>query len=428
MFPDPQRALVELSCLFHPDPGVIYQRILEIITDRYPGTMAMLNLIQDGHVSYRAVLNPDPRLQHLTSLALTDSYCQFVVGPVCPLLIQDAAAEACYQDHPGVRLGLTRYLGVPVRNSFGEVLGTLCFLDARSDQPLGREDIELLSLLAMRASAELERERMLRERVAVERRTAEQLREVNEQLVAAAELKRRFMLTVVHDLRQPLASMRTLVHLLGIEDDPTDRAESLALLDRGACSMSGMVDELLTYARIESGHIPWSVDRIDVAEFLGELLAGFTLQAESRGVRLTLDAEPDFPAVHLDRVHLTHLVTNLVSNAIKFTAGKPEVQERRDGRVTVRVRSASPDRWLLEVEDNGLGMSPSVQERIFEEFYQSPDSRACERRADLPPGRGLGMTIVRHLTARMGVPLTVRTRLGEGTWFGLALPWELVHA
>jgi signal transduction histidine kinase len=347
---------------------------------------------------------------------------------VCPLLIQNAAAEPCYRDHPGVRLGFTRYLGVPVRDSSGEVLGTLCFMDGRSEETLGRDDVELLSLLAMRASAELERERMLQERVAAERETAERLREVNDRLRAAAELKRRFIMTVVHDLRQPLASMRTLVHLLDVEAEATDRAETLSLLDQGTRSMSSMVDELLTYVRIESGHIPWRVDRIDVTAFLGELVASFAPLAEGRGVLLCLEVGPDLPPVCLDRTYLTHLATNLVSNALKFTAGKPEVQARGGGRVTVRARTVSPERWLLEVEDNGVGMSPAVRERIFEEFYQSPESRACEQRADLPPGRGLGMTIVRHLAARMGAPIAVRTHPGEGTCFGLTLPRELLHA
>jgi two-component system, OmpR family, sensor kinase len=334
-------------------------------------------------------------------------------------LIQDARRDPALAGMRAVAAGFTRYLGVPVFNPAGEPVGTLCFLDGRSDVPLGREDVEFLSLLAMRVSAELERERAIEGRLAEERSLVARLEAMNAQLRRADEEKRRFIATVIHDLRQPLTAMRTMVHVLRSDLPIEERDEALDLLDNRLVAMSGMLNELLEYARIQAGQVPWHLEAADLGALLNDCLDGFASEAADRSVRLERDLDPALGGARTDRARLCHVIGNLVSNALKFTAraGRPE----GEGRVVVRARSAGEERWILEVEDNGTGMEAEELDRIFEEFYQGKTAREGGSR-DGGRGLGLGLAIVQHLASAMGAEVSVESRPGEGSRFRLTFP------
>lgn len=353
------------------------------------------------------------------------------------MLIQDARRSTDYADHPGVRLGLTRYLGVPVREADGTPIGTLCFLDGRSDELLDEQDVRFLSILAMRVSAELQRERLIEERVAEAQAAAERLALLNAQLVRSAAEKRRFVSAVIHDLRQPIATLRTLLYLLlpdggvtvhspqnvegpenvesaesldGAEDE---REQSLALLQNRVEALSRMVDELLEYAQLDAGELAWKREAVDLSAALSGWVEEFRPEAEARGVRLTADLSPELGAFETDPAQLSRIVRNLLSNAVKFTAGAPNPAPPH---VVLRTRRRSRD-WVLEVEDNGIGMSRPVLRRVFKESYRSRAGAEAEERAGYPPGRGLGLCIVQRLCTAMNARITVTSRAGEGSCF-----------
>ena len=186
-----------------------------------------------------------------------------------------------------MRLGLTRYLAVPIRNPTGEAIGTLCFLDGQVEAPLGPDDVEFLSVLAMRVGAELERERMIERRVAEERAAAAaRVAMMNAQLIRTVEEKRRLTATVVHDLRQPLAALLTVLHVLRGEVDPAERAECVDLLENRVTALGGLVDELLEYAQIEAGQVTWHVEQVCLVELLAGCLEEFIPEARALHVRV----------------------------------------------------------------------------------------------------------------------------------------------
>ena len=331
-------------------------------------------------------------------------------------MIQDASTDPQCQGHPAIRMRLTRYLAVPVFTTGGEVLGTLCFLDDRSHLPLGREDVEFLSVLAMRVSAELERERAIEARLAEERAASGRLKEMNDRLLRAAEEKRRLTATVIHDLRQPLATLRTSLYLLRDEDDPGEREECLNLLDHRLTALDGLVEELMEYARIEAGRLPWRVEQVHLPELLTRCVEGFSPEAAARGITLSLELDPLLGACETDGAKLCHIVRNLVSNAIKFTSG------HAPATVTVRAAPQEPASWRLEVEDTGPGIPQADAPHIFDEFYQGANAEEEEARSRYPHGRGLGLAIVKHLCTAMGVEIIVHSSPGEGTRFALTFP------
>ncbi len=256
MTPRMQGILYQVSIMTDPDPNIIFERIAQAIGEYYSGAMAMVNLCADGCLQFRAVVNPHRIIRRLSTNSVQGTYCLITLRTVAPLLIQNASEQPELEGHPAIRFNLTRYLGVPILDSLGSPLGTLCFLDGRSDITLDDADIRFMSLLAMRVSAEVQRERAILERVREIRCAAETMAELNARLQATAEEKRRFVSMVIHDLRHPLATMQTLFYLLRTEEDPVERELYLDTLDNRAHSLAIMLDGLMQYQKIEAGHMP----------------------------------------------------------------------------------------------------------------------------------------------------------------------------
>lgn len=408
------RALLEVSAFYSPNPEAVFQAVLDAITSVYGETMAMINLIEGQRIQFRAVANPHRLMRRGRSILLTDSYCQFSTGPVCPVLIQDAASHEHYQEHPAVRFGLTRYLGVPIVSPEGQARGTLCFLDGRSAEPLDRDDVEFLSLLAVRVSAELERERLIEARLAQQREAALRSAALAEQLRRTAEEKRRFTAAVIHDLRQPITTLRTLLYVARVEADAASREECLGLMGQSTGELEALVDELMEYAEIESGRLLWRLEQAAPAEVVAACMELLRAEADAKGVELSLECGRSVDAVSLDRSRLAHVARNLIANAVKFTALAPSGAKR----VTVRIKEVDLHHWSLCVEDTGPGVPEGLRERIFEECYRAP----------LPPGtvdpggRGLGLAIVRHLCEAVGARVQVDGEVGRGACFTVTFP------
>lgn len=149
--------LFSISQMVDPDPGHVYREIVEAIGAFY-GSICLLSIQDSDFLAFRAVGGPETPARNIAGNAMTESFCQFCLEAQSPLIIQDARLEVRARELLPTRLGLTRYLGVPVRLPSGELVGTLCIMDTRSDELLGPIDTELMSLCAIRIAAELHRE------------------------------------------------------------------------------------------------------------------------------------------------------------------------------------------------------------------------------------------------------------------------------
>ena len=425
MNPEMQRALFEISTLHSVDPAVVFRRVVELLAELYPGTMAMINLIDGDQIGYRDVVNPHPVFQGRTSVHLCSTYCQFTTAAMRPLLIQDAARDPRFTGHPAVQLGLTRYLAVPICDPQGSALGTLCILDGHNQEMLTEGDVRFLSLLAMRVSAELERERAIEERIAQERVLGDRLVALNEQLVEASEARRRFVAAVIHDLRQPIAALRTTLYVLGNESDTDERRVCQTMLDERLVALGTLVDELMQFAEIEAQGVPSQLEEVNVEPMLTECIRDLLPEGACREVRIILDCAPDLGAVRTDSQKLRRVLRNLIANAIKFTARTDphhaQAPAEITGTVKIRARVEGAD-WTLEVEDDGVGMAETVRERVFEDYYRGPEAHASETRSGSSRGRGLGLAIVRRFCADLQGEVAVRSEPGRGTCFTLRFP------
>ncbi len=223
----------------------------------------------------------------------------------------------------------------------------------------------------------------------------------------AFENQRRFIHEASHELRNPIAVIRTNVEV-ALDDDeapPEELRDTLAVVGRAADRMAVLVDDLLTYARRES-----PADRetiVDVGRLVSESVAEFAAPAEARGLRLAAQPQPDL-TVHGDPVALKQALANLLANAVRLAPLGTLVQAAcgREGA------------WIwMAVQDQGPGIAAADQPKVFERFYRGDPATARAQ------GRsGLGLTIVQQIAKGHGGSVGLRSVPGVGSTFSLWLP------
>jgi two-component system CheB/CheR fusion protein len=229
----------------------------------------------------------------------------------------------------------------------------------------------------------------------------ELLRAAKAEADRATKAKSRVLAAASHDLRQPLQTISLLHGLLEKRvTDPEGRA-TLTRLDNTIADVIELLDTLLDINQIESGEIKPQTAEFSLAPFLARIRDEFTPLAASKGLQLR--TVPSSVVIRSDRRLLARMVSNLVSNAIKYTTqGKVLVGCRRRG-----------DAVRIEVWDTGAGIPPESIDRIFEEFYR------LERVDGEKFGLGLGLYIVQRFAELLGHKVEVRSKLGKGTMFAI---------
>jgi len=271
----------------------------------------------------------------------------------------------------------------PVRDADGCAEGAVCIVADVTDAKL----------------AERARQDLLRsERVA---RTAAE---------AANRAKDEFLAVVSHELRTPLTAMLGWGSMLRPDDLATEKARrAFDVIVRNTRMQAQLVDDLLDVSRIVSGKLSLEVGVVDVSRIVDGALEAVRSAALAKGIEVRASVEATLRPIAGDAARLQQVVSNLVSNAVKFTP--------KGGQVAVGVR-AEPDAVTIEVRDTGIGIAPEVLPRIFERFEQGD---ASSRRSQ--GGLGLGLAIVRHLTAmHHGSVVAASEGPGKGATFTLRLP------
>ena len=225
-----------------------------------------------------------------------------------------------------------------------------------------------------------------------------------------------FVTTASHELRTPLTavygSIRTLIDREDELPEPV-RRRLLKMIEQESEHLAQIVDQLLVTAQIDRGRLRMEERDCNVAELCASVLEA----ADSRkpeSIRLELVAPPATRPLRCDPPRLKQVLVNLVENAIKYS---PE-----GGRIEVRIAD-TPDRLRIDVQDEGLGIPPSEQARIFEKFY-----RLDAEMTRGVGGSGLGLYISREIVEQMGGLLSVRSRRGAGSTFTVTLPRVLSGA
>jgi signal transduction histidine kinase len=239
----------------------------------------------------------------------------------------------------------------------------------------------------------------------------QELESANERLKELDRLKDDFISTVTHELRTPLTSIRAFSEILhdNPDLDPAERQRFLALVIKESERLTRLINQVLDLAKIESGLAEWRTAELDMREIVLEAVTATSAIFKSCGVRVDTRLSPSMPLVMADRDRMMQVLLNLLSNAAKFcTPGS--------GRVEVRLESRS-GMVRVEVEDNGVGITPENQALIFEKFRQVGDTLT-----EKPSGTGLGLAICRRIVGHFGGRLWVASEPGRGSVFSFDLP------
>ena len=229
------------------------------------------------------------------------------------------------------------------------------------------------------------------------------------ELVRVRKRENEFLANVSHELRNPLAAITGFSELLArsaLEDQQHEWAEVLV---RASQQLSRLVDEILQLSYIDSGNLVIAPEPVELGPLLGQVLELMTPLAEQHGVELRPVSEAQEGGyAHADRHRLKQVMTNLVSNAIKYN--------RADGEVRVVVTGAENGRIGIEVSDTGKGLGSDSIAKLFAPFERLEASAAGIE------GTGLGLAISRRLVEAMGGRIGVRSTPGVGSTFWIDLP------
>jgi len=225
-----------------------------------------------------------------------------------------------------------------------------------------------------------------------------------------ARLKADFVANVSHDLKTPLSLIRMFGETLemGRVPDERTRREYYRVITRESERLSRLIDNVLDFSRIEGGRRLYDIVPTAVEPLVRDTLEAFSYPLSQQGFKVEVAVPPDLPDVPMDAEAVSQALANLVDNAIKYSA------ERKSLRVDARIRD---DHLALSVADEGIGIPPEEQGRVFEKFYRAGRSEIQGRR-----GSGVGLALVRHIAEAHGGRVTVESRPGEGSRFTLWLP------
>ena len=345
--------------------------------------------------------------------------------------VEDVFADEALKDwwEAARELGFASSVSVPLAFR-AKPMGAVTFY-FREPERFHEADRSLLRLVADQLAATAEKAHLIDDLQSAN----EQLREQNVDLEAkyreaeeAKRLKNEFLANVSHELRTPLTAILGYSYLLreGLSGSLVqEQAEAVEKIEGAGNALMGLINDLLDLTHLKLGRTVVERELCDAVALSRAALTAAPTPAE--GVEVRTETPRERIPIHTDAVLVVRILQKLISNAIKFT---------NEGSVSIRIRTEAPGAGaegagvitsgpvvVWEVEDTGIGIAPDAQREIFDEFRQV-DGSATRRFG----GAGLGLALSQGLAHRLGGEITVRSTLGEGSVFKLALPASVIHA
>jgi PAS domain S-box-containing protein len=336
---------------------------------------------------------------------LEDSLTGWILREGRPLAVADMIED------PRLRFGeLVRrfsyrsFLGVPLRRG-DEVLGSLEVV-TKEPRRFGEEDQTLMTLFAGQAAIAIENARLFEEA----RAHLAQVVEANRRLEELDRLRREYVRNVSHEFRTPLTVIRGYAEFLQEAHESVSVPDILRVVVESCDRLIDLVETLIDVSRIEQGESEriLHVQSLDLGEVAAASVESLRAPAARKGVQVDLELADGELSLEGDASLLRQVVRKLLDNAVKYS--------RAGGRVVLRGRPQDQELELV-VEDEGIGIPPEHQPRIFEKFYMVDGGIA--RRLG---GTGVGLYLVREIVRLHGGTVTVDSRPGEGSAFSVRLP------
>jgi signal transduction histidine kinase len=285
-------------------------------------------------------------------------------------------------------------LVIPVLRE-GQVIAVL---DLESTDPdyFTSDDVAFVRALASHAAIAVENAQLF-----------EKVREAN-------EAKSEFMSTASHELKIPMTSIKGFAKLMqmGAGGDLSEQQQNfLNVITNNVDRMAQLVNDLLDVSRIEAGRIRLELRNVQITQVIHEVVEAVQSQIESKQLSLNLNLADNLPELRADYGRMVQIVTNLVSNAYKYTPAGGQIT------ITAKPYNGEIQGIAVTVQDTGYGISEEDQLKLFTTFFRSADDRVREE-----PGTGLGLAITKKMIESHGGELTFESALGQGSAFTFIMP------
>ncbi len=239
-----------------------------------------------------------------------------------------------------------------------------------------------------------------------EKKIEESLLEEKEIALNAIQTKSNFLANMSHEIRTPMNGIIGIISLLIDTKLSPAQKEQVSIIKDSADTLLILINDILDYSKIEAGQINIQYDAFNMEDALRNIIKLLEVKAEEKGIELSYQTDENFPKwVNGDKTRIVQVITNLLSNSIKFT-------QKGSVKLTGKIKEEKKSSYKLEflVKDTGIGISDKVKKEVFKPFQQADASTTREF-----GGTGLGLSISRQLSHLMGGNLYMKSTVGKGT-------------
>jgi signal transduction histidine kinase len=376
-----------LSSTLHLDN--LLSLVMEVATELTHTEAASILLVDQKTGQLHFAASTGGKMPTNITIPLDNSIAGWVVRTGRSLILDDVQSDERFyasvdEDHDFYTRSM---LAVPLVTQKG-IIGCLEVLNKQDNSAYGPQDLALMEALASQSAVAI----------------------LNAHLFNQSDL----LAEIMHEIKTPLMAISTAAELLARPDFPVEKqAQVVGMIRKETQRLARMSKEFVDFARLESGRMQMAYRPVDLRQIIEDVLRLSQAQAETRGITLVNDCDPNLPGV--DETHclkgdadrLKQVLLNLVSNGIKYN--------RANGRLTITT-SCQPDNLAILVTDTGQGIAPADLEHLFERFYRIPGSQAQAE------GSGLGLAIAQKIIHEHGGRISVSSEVGVGTTFTIGLP------
>ncbi len=297
------------------------------------------------------------------------------------------------------------------------ITGALVIESSKSSHAISPDDLKLCSALTSRASVALQN---IKWYSTLERKVDDrtrQLRELNERILETDRLKSQFLSNISHELRTPLNAVIGFSELLldkVLGNLNSDQEDCLEDIHASGKHLLNIINDILDLSKIQAGKMDLFMEDFLLADIISSVERGLASVLRNKEQRIVARIPENFPMVHADIKKFKQILSNLISNASKYSPPQSAIE------IDAEIVSEDPFRWIqISVTDHGKGINPEHLNIIFDEFRQADGSHTRE-----DSGTGLGLALCRHLVELQGGNIRVTSEPGKGSRFYFRIPVE----
>jgi PAS domain S-box-containing protein len=296
------------------------------------------------------------------------------------------------------------WMGVPLKVE-NNIIGVMCLQDYNDEDKFSNDDLYVLNFIANQIAIAIQRRKML-DNLIIARQKAEE----------AAQSKQIFMSTMSHEIRTPLNEVIGITNLLLQGNPREDQMDFIKTLRFSGNHLLTLVNDVLDYNKMESGKIIFEKTQFNLNDFLEEIMRSYSFRSKAKHLGFEIKKEGNLPAEVIgDQIRLNQVLSNLLSNALKFT---------KEGSITVTIRELERKghQSYLEfvVSDTGIGIPKDKHAAIFESFTQASSDTTRQY-----GGTGLGLAICKKLIELQGGIIEVESEPSQGSTFRFTLGFNV---